>query len=52
MTTRIQEIDVKLLLFAIQRTTTFESLLAQRFVHHGHEVREYVNIRELKHRRF
>lgn len=40
MTARVQEIDVKLLLFAIQRTTTFESLLAQRFVHHGYEVRK------------
>jgi len=40
MTARAQEIDVKLLLFAIQRTTTFESLLAQRFVHHGYEVRK------------
>ena len=38
MTARVQEIDVKLLLFAIQRTTTFESLLAQRFVHQDFEV--------------
>ena len=38
MTARVQEIDVKLLLFAIQRTTTFESLLAQRFVHQDYEV--------------
>lgn len=37
MTARVQELDVKLLLFAIQRTTTFESLLAQRFVQHGYE---------------
>lgn len=37
MSTRTQEIDVKLLLFAIQRTTGFENLLAQRFVHHGYE---------------
>lgn len=37
MTARVQELDVKLLLFAIQRTTTFESLLAQRFVQHGDE---------------
>lgn len=44
MTARVQEIDVKLLLFAIQRTTTFESLLAQRFVHHGYEVRKIIII--------
>lgn len=37
MASRTQDIDVKLLLFAIQRTTTFENLLAQRFVHHNFE---------------
>ena len=42
MAARVQEIDVKLLLFAIQRTTTFESLLAQRFVHHSYEVRKII----------
>jgi hypothetical protein len=31
MTKRKVEIDVKLLLFAIQRTTNFETLLAKRF---------------------
>ncbi|XP_061637923.1 vacuolar protein sorting-associated protein 53 homolog isoform X5 [Phyllopteryx taeniolatus] len=31
MRTRAKEIEVKLLLFAIQRTTNFESLLAKRF---------------------
>lgn len=31
MTKRKAEIDVKLLLFAIQRTTNFETLLAKRF---------------------
>ena len=49
MSTRTQEIDVKLLLFAIQRTTTFESLLAQRFVHHGHEVRNAISLTKLAH---
>lgn len=44
MTARVQEIDVKLLLFAIQRTTTFESLLAQRFVHHSYEVRKMITV--------
>ena len=32
MSSRTSEIDVKLLLFAIQRTTTFEGFLAKRFV--------------------
>lgn len=31
MRTRAKEIEVKLLLFAIQRTTNFEGLLAKRF---------------------
>jgi hypothetical protein len=31
MSSRTSDIDVKLLLFAIQRTTTFESFLAKRF---------------------
>lgn len=31
MRTRAREIEVKLLLFAIQRTTNFEGLLAKRF---------------------
>ncbi len=31
MQNRSSEIDVKLLLFAIQRTTNFESLIAKRF---------------------
>jgi Vps53-like, N-terminal len=31
MARRKHEIDVKLLLFAIQRTSAFESLLAKRF---------------------
>ncbi|XP_035239751.1 vacuolar protein sorting-associated protein 53 homolog isoform X1 [Anguilla anguilla] len=31
MRTRVREIEVKLLLFAIQRTTNFEGLLAKRF---------------------
>ena len=31
MSSRTSEIDVKLLLFAIQRTTAFEGLLAKRF---------------------
>jgi len=31
MSQRKHEIDVKLLLFAIQRTASFESLLAKRF---------------------
>ena len=44
MTARVQELDVKLLLFAIQRTTTFESLLAQRFVQHGYEVTKFTAI--------
>lgn len=44
MTARVQELDVKLLLFAIQRTTTFESLLAQRFVQHGYEVTKFTTI--------
>ena len=43
MSARAQEIDVKLLLFAIQRTTTFENLLAQRFVHHSNQVRQIKN---------
>ena len=43
MSARAQEIDVKLLLFAIQRTTTFENLLAQRFVHHSQQVRQMKN---------
>ena len=43
MSARSQEIDVKLLLFAIQRTTTFENLLAQRFVHHSQQVRQMKN---------
>ena len=43
MSARAQEIDVKLLLFAIQRTTTFENLLAQRFVHHSNQVRQMKN---------
>ena len=43
MSARAQEIDVKLLLFAIQRTTTFENLLAQRFVHHSNQVRQMRN---------
>ena len=32
MKTRSAELDVKLLLFAIQKTTSFEKLLAQRFI--------------------
>ena len=44
MASRTQDIDVKLLLFAIQRTTTFENLLAQRFVHHNFEVRNQVRL--------
>jgi len=32
MTKRVNEIDVKILLFAIQRTANFESLCARRFV--------------------
>ena len=43
MSARAQEIDVKLLLFAIQRTTTFENLLAQRFVDHSNQVRQIKN---------
>ena len=39
MASRASEIDVKLLLFAIQRTTSFEGLLAQRFAH-NYEVRD------------
>lgn len=31
MRTRAKEIEVKLLLFAIQRTTNFEGVLAKRF---------------------
>lgn len=31
MARRVQEIDVKLLLFAIQRTTYFEELLSRKF---------------------
>lgn len=31
MRTRAKEIEVKLLLFAIQRTTNFEGFLAKRF---------------------
>lgn len=31
MPKRVTEIDVKLLLFAIQRTTNFETLIAKRF---------------------
>ena len=31
MTRRVSEIDVKLLLFAIQRTINFETLCARRF---------------------
>jgi hypothetical protein len=31
MSSRTSDIDVKLLLFAIQRTTTFEGFLAKRF---------------------
>ena len=38
----MSEIDVKLLMFAIQRTTTFEGLLAQRFAHHYEEVRGHI----------
>ena len=48
MTARVQELDVKLLLFAIQRTTTFESLLAQRFVQHGYEVTKFTAIEILE----
>ena len=48
MTARVQELDVKLLLFAIQRTTTFESLLAQRFVQHGYEVTKFILILKCK----
>ncbi|XP_067032870.1 vacuolar protein sorting-associated protein 53 homolog [Acropora muricata] len=40
MGSRAQEIDVKLLLFAIQRTTTFENLLAQKFIHDSYEDNE------------
>ena len=42
MASRAQEIDVKLLLFAIQRTTTFENLLAQKFIHDIYEVRNQI----------
>lgn len=42
MASRAQEIDVKLLLFAIQRTTTFENLLAQKFIHDSYEVRNQI----------
>jgi len=38
MSNRAAEIEVKLLLFAIQRTTTFENLLAQRFAYANEEV--------------
>lgn len=38
MTSRATEIEVKLLLFAIQRTTTFENLLAQRFAYASQDV--------------
>lgn len=31
MARRVTEIDVKLLLFAIQRTTAFEQLIAKRY---------------------
>jgi len=31
MANRVSDIDVKLLLFAIQRTTNFETLCARRF---------------------
>ena len=31
MSTRSSELEVKLLLFAIQKTTTFEKMLAQHF---------------------
>lgn len=42
MASRAQEIDVKLLLFAIQRTTTFENLLAQKFIPDSNEVRNQI----------
>ena len=42
MAARMSEIDVKLLMFAIQRTTTFEGLLAQRFAHHYEEVSGHI----------
>ncbi|XP_032234117.2 vacuolar protein sorting-associated protein 53 homolog [Nematostella vectensis] len=37
MSARAPEIEVKLLLFAIQRTTTFENLLVQRFAYTSEE---------------
>lgn len=37
MSERSSELDVKLLLFAIQRTTTFESQVAKRFAGSGFE---------------
>ncbi|KAK3728895.1 hypothetical protein QZH41_010187, partial [Actinostola sp. cb2023] len=40
MSSRASEIEVKLLLFAIQRTTTFENLLAQRFAYTAEELED------------
>ena len=45
MAARASDIDVKLLLFAIQRTTAFESLLAQRFADQTREVRFHCSCR-------
>lgn len=45
MARRVTEIDVKLLLFAIQRTTAFEQLIAKRYT--GVTMNQHTKVRKL-----
>lgn len=43
MARRVTEIDVKLLLFAIQRTTAFEQLIAKRYT--GVTLNDFIKVK-------